>query len=166
MLKKFSDTLIKVVSFYTATLLIVTLVVATADVSLRLLLTRTIPSAHPIMIFSMVIMSFSATGVAILERNHIGITIVFEKLKGRTKKVVGFINDLLILASCVLVTFAGIQWTLFLFKQHVTTNAGQFWVPFWIITFLSIVVGMFAASLCALAVLIQGLKISEVREDT
>ena len=158
MLKKLGVKIDQSIKTICGVLLLICLAASSVDIANRFFIGSSVPWAHDVSIWSCIIFTFLFTGILTLDGTHISSDLVDNYIKGYPKAIINLFNLLATFIFCAISCYGGIQYALYLYRWHVTTDLGVWTVPLWPMHIASIGFGMMIATGYGLVAMIRAIK--------
>ena len=141
-----------------AALLMVCLVASIFDVVNRIFIGTSLPWSHELSVWAIEGVAFVLCGVITLERAHISVSFLFDRIKGVAHTILDLIFTLLAVGFSGMVLYGGLEEMAFTIRIGVTSQIGMWYIPRSIVVFESLVLGGFFMTAFAIVAFIQESK--------
>lgn len=143
---------------YCAAFMMICFLASAVDVINRIILGYSLPWSHDLSVWCIAVIGFTFTGMITMEHTHISVSFLYQLVKGLPHKILTIIFTGLEVIFAVMVFYAGYDIVTSLYQRGITTLLGEFSIPRWMIYFLSVFLGMLAASVYGIITLIRDIK--------
>ncbi|MBW1799140.1 MAG: TRAP transporter small permease [Deltaproteobacteria bacterium] len=124
-------------------LLFLGILVNFADIICRNLLDTSLPWAHKVTVWLVILACYLAIGPQLKDVTHIRVEFVYEKFKGVPKNVIDLISNICILAFSIIAIISGIFLVMHAYSGEFTETMGSWHFPIWVTYFVCFCIGVF-----------------------
>ena len=154
----FHDKFKQIILLTNGCLVLLGILVNFADIVSRNLFDMSLPWAHKVTVWLVILACYLAIGPQLKDGTHICVEFIVEKLKGASRKFVDLISNICIFSFSIIALVSGILLVMQSFKGEFTTTMGTWHFPLWVTYSVCFLIGVLIMTIYSIHLFIISIK--------